>query len=82
MKKNFIYDPTGNTLTLMVKNNKSVVVYEIDLGRIITEADLLRWVTHLLGKIWMTRSVMCDLIRRIAEIKKERKERPIEIYGL
>ncbi len=43
--------------------------YRVELGRIVTERDLLVWSLHLCGKTWMNIARLRAFIETIAELK-------------
>jgi hypothetical protein len=59
---------------IYVRSNETLLLrflydYEIDLDRINSEADLLRWTLHLCGKTWMTSERLHQFIETVAAIK-------------
>ncbi len=67
LQKKFIYNPKLNTLTLHIR-----YPYEIDLDRIQNYHDLVGWIHHMAGKIWIERDHIGYLIERICQIKEWR----------
>jgi hypothetical protein len=65
-----------------VRSNETLLLrfaydYEVDLNRIESEADLLRWTLHLCEKTWMTTERLHFFIEAVAQIKKFNLHRPL-----
>ena len=59
---------------MIVEGNDTCVIniaypYEVDLDRIQSEADLLRWVLHLCKKTWMRTEALSIFIQKVGEYK-------------
>jgi hypothetical protein len=65
-----VIDPDNETVTL-----NFAYPYEIDLDRIQTVGDLLRWVLHLSEKDWMTAERLNYFITKVG------KHKGFKIYG-
>jgi hypothetical protein len=62
--RRFIYCKDNETLLLCF-----LYPYEVDLDRITKPEDLLSWVNHLCGKVWMDTLAIREFIRRVSELK-------------
>jgi hypothetical protein len=69
-RQHIIHVRSNNTLLLRFQYD-----YEVDLDRIKTQGQLLGWVSHLCGKIWMTRERIHLFIEVVAAIQH------IKIHG-
>ena len=64
LRKQIAIDPKNAVCTITI-----TYPYEVDLDRIRTERDLLRWAYHLSGKVWMHREHIKYFIAKVAEFK-------------
>ncbi|ABK18103.1 hypothetical protein Sfum_2423 [Syntrophobacter fumaroxidans MPOB] len=57
--------------TIEVRNHTGRHVYEIDLERCTTPAQLLDWIFQLHGKTWMTPEMMDEFLSIIEDVCRE-----------